>query len=235
MYLVFSRSPVKVIEGDSDVYVSCIFPQARWKLWCVIQVSMCLVFSHMPGESYDGWIRCLCTLYFLACQVKVIVDDSGVCVPFFSHARWTLWRVIQVSVYLVFSNMSGNCYSGWIRSLCTLYFLAFQLIVIVGDSGVCVPCIFSHARWKLWWVIQMFMHLIFYHMPGESYDGYHMPGDSYSGWLRCLCTLYFLVFQVMVMVVDLGVYVPCIFFVFHLIVTVGDLGVCVPCMFSRAR
>ena len=37
------------------------------------------------------------------------------------------------------------------------------------------------------------------------------------------------------MVVDLGVYVPCIFFVFHLIITVGDLGVYVPCMFSRAR
>ena len=39
-----------------------------------------LVFTRMPGESWRMYLRwSLCTLYLQACQVRVTVGDSGLC------------------------------------------------------------------------------------------------------------------------------------------------------------
>ena len=70
MYLVFTCMP-----GESDDVP--------------VEEFMYLVFICMPGESYCRRHRSLllrmylwwslCTLYLLACQVRVIVGDTGLC------------------------------------------------------------------------------------------------------------------------------------------------------------
>ena len=145
---------------------------------------MCLVFTHMPGESYHShWMYIwwsLCTLYLLARQVRVTTatgcTSGGVYVPcIYSDAQWelhrwlrslllclsdifwVLWHLVascedvpQVEfMYLVFTRMPGESYhSRWMYlwwSLCTMYLLACYVRVTIGNSGLC--CLF------VWWLL----------------------------------------------------------------------------------
>ena len=76
MYLVFTCMPDELLPLVEFMYL--VFTRNPDKLLSPMEF-MYLVFTRMPGESSCFWWS-LCTLYLLACQVRVSTS-SGVDVP----------------------------------------------------------------------------------------------------------------------------------------------------------
>ena len=147
--------------------IPCICSHTRWQLQRVIQISVIIslvikcgkwqmihliLFASIQGDSYRRWFRSLSswslllcvtndklyTLYLLAYQVTVGVGYLGLCchIPCFY-----VWQMTN------YARRPDDSYRRWFRSLLS----CFLLLYVTNDKYI--PCICSHTRWQLEWVI----------------------------------------------------------------------------------
>ena len=144
--------------------------------------------TRMPGENYRRQLVSLCTLAWLACQVRVTVGNC-----------WSLctlaWLACQVRVTV----------GDWL-SLCTLAWLACQVCVTVGDSGLCCVCVTSFeprsvsdsAMWLLNCCLFMSLTVVLtsevylIHIKQVGLTIFYLP----SSWLIFDCCLFVVVVMV---------------------------------------
>ena len=136
---------------------------------------MCLVFTRMPAEWSQAigvfvdtlflsmWhlltTDVVCTLYLLACQVRVITGDSGLC-----------WYIIHIDVTssdhwcgmnLVFTRMPGESDHRWFGFLLLHYSCWCESF---WPLTWYTPCIYSCAKWEWSQVIWVFVVTLFLFM-----------------------------------------------------------------------